>query len=178
MFSRTPLFLCFGILILLQGWNDVTGTNVLLAHRHSHSHITNNSHFTVLALAHSMLTCTLKPHRSHIDQNSTRTLQCWKNRTTRTFRCCEIKTTRTLTKLALTHSGVVQTGPLAHWPVTKLTLAHQTSTCTLWPDHSHIDQTSTRTFRCCANRTTRTLTKLALAHSGVVKASPLAHWSN
>ena len=27
------------------------------------------------------------------------------------------------------------------------------------PDHSHIDQTSTRTLRCCKNRTTRTLSK-------------------
>ena len=50
-------------------------------------------------------------------------------------------------------------------------------TRTLWPDHSHIDRTSTRTFRFCKIKTTRTLTKLALAHSDVVKIRPLTHSS-
>ena len=188
---------------------------------HFDSHITNHSHITVLALAHSMFTRTLWPDHSHITNHShitalelahsmfTRTV--WPDhshiialahygRTTRTFiqslahHCTR---TRTLWRdhshiinhshiTVVAHSMFTRTQPitrtspyshipcsLSHYDLTTRTLrlAHNQSfahhrTRTLWPDHSQIDQTSTRT-----------LTQQALAHSGIVKNGPFAHWS-
>ena len=101
-------------LFLQQGWNDVTSTNVLLAHRHSHSHISTRT----FRLAHNQ---SLAHHRAR----------------TCTFHVCSHIMTGPLAHFdshILTNHSHIAVGLLAHSMFTR----------TLWSDHSHISTRTSR----------------------------------
>ena len=133
---------------------------------HFDSHITNHSHITLLA--HSTFSRMLRMDHSYISTRIAHN-QSLAYHSTRTFHVHLHIMTGPLahhpTRTFHVHSRIM-TGPLAHFDLHITNHSHITRT---------VDQTSTRTFRCCKNQTTRTVTKQVLAHSGVIKTRPLAH---